>query len=272
MPVDLANLAIKQQCYTLLTNNKGGIRDDLIICRRGEEDFLLVVNAACKVADLAYLKSRMSEDNQLGLLDHQALLALQGPASAEVITQLAPSLLTLNFMQASACKIAGVRCFVTRSGYTGEDGFEISLPSDDAETVARALLAFDQVAPAGLGARDSLRLEAGLSLYGHELNEQISPVEAGLSWTIPSSRRSGLRSQGKARIRAETELQTTAGQFAGIVTSGGYSPATESAIAMAYVTLDLAQPGTQLNALVRDKLRPVEVVDLPFVAHRYQQN
>jgi len=299
MPVDLATLPVNHQRYSLLTNEAGGIRDDLMICRRGEEEFVLVVNAACKTKDLAYLNGAIAEDNQLELLAQQALLALQGPGSGEVMAELAPELLALNFMQAAECDIAGVRCFVTRSGYTGEDGFEISLPAAGAEVVARCLLGFDQVAPVGLGARDSLRLEAGLCLYGHELDERISPVEAGLHWAIASTRRSdaskaagfpgaerilqqmsgavsrkrvGLRSQEKAPIRAETELETASGEPAGEVTSGGYSAVIEGAIAMAYVPTELAQAGTKLKALVRGKQRLVEVVELPFVAHRYKYN
>jgi len=299
LPIDLDTLPVNHQRYSLLTNDEGGVRDDLIICRLAEQDFLLVVNAACKADDFSYLQSRISADNNVEVLSDRALLALQGPASTGVMAELAPDLLSLKFMQAAECEIAGVSCFVSRSGYTGEDGFEISLPAEGAETVARALLGFDQVTMIGLGARDSLRLEAGLCLYGHELSEHISPMEADLSWAVAISRRVdgskaadfpgaerilqqisgaatrkrvGLRSQERAPIRAETELQTTAGQFAGTVSSGGYSPIIEGAIAMAYVSLDLALPGTQLKALVRGKLRAFEVVELPFVAHRYHQN
>lgn len=296
LPVDLDALGINQQRYSLLTNENGGVRDDLMICRCSDVEFLLVVNAACKADDLAYLKRHIAVENTVELLEDRALLALQGPACIAVMTELAPELVTLKFMQAAQCSIAGVPCFVTRSGYTGEDGFEISLPDVGAERVARALLAFSQVAPIGLGARDSLRLEAGLCLYGHELDEQISPVEAGLNWVIARSRRSngvkaagfpgaqlilqqlegtvarkrvGLRSPERAPIRADTELQTEQGDVAGVVTSGGYSPAAEGAIAIAYVRSELAIPGTKLQALVRGKTRPVEIVELPFVAHRY---
>jgi len=299
LPIDLDTLPVNYQRYTLLTNDAGGVRDDLMVCRLSEQDFLLVVNAACKAEDFAYLKAKLASENKVELLGNRALLALQGPASTAVISELAAELLALKFMQAAECHIAGVSCFVTRSGYTGEDGFEIALPVDGAAKVARALLEFDAVEMVGLGARDSLRLEAGLCLYGHELDERTSPVEAGLSWTIASSRRTGalkaakfpgaepilqqitgtvtrkrvgLLSQEKAPIRAETELQTVSGRPAGKVTSGGYSPASERAIAMAYVPIEMAQAGTQLNALVRGKLRPLEVVELPFVAHRYQQN
>jgi len=299
LPIDLDTLPVNHQRYSLLTNDDGGVRDDLMICRCGEQDFLLVVNAACKAEDFAYLITQISSENTVKMLDDRALLALQGPASAEVMAELAPDLSTLKFMQAAQCEITGVVCFVTRSGYTGEDGFEISLPAEEAEAVAKTLLGFDSVAMIGLGARDSLRMEAGLCLYGHELDERISPVEAGLNWVIAKSRRAGavkadgfpgarrilqqisgtatrkrvgLLSQEKAPIRAETELQSLSGEPAGRVTSGGYSPASQSAIAMAYVPIELARQGTQLNALVRGKLRPLKVVELPFVAHRYQKN
>lgn len=297
LPIDLDTLPVNHQRYSLLTNDKGGVRDDLMICRRAECEFLLVVNAACKANDLAYLQQHIGLENSVEMLPEQALLALQGPASAAVMAELAPALSELKFMQATECEIAGAHCFVTRSGYTGEDGFELSVPAVDAEKLARRLLAFAQVEAIGLGARDSLRLEAGLCLYGYELDEQISPVEAGLSWAIAKSRRSGgvkagnfpggaqilqqiagavtrkrvaLRSQEKAPIRAETVLQSQSGQLAGSVTSGGYSPALEAAIAMAYVAAEFAAPGTQLLAQVRGKTRPVEVVELPFVAHRYK--
>jgi len=299
LPIDLETLAVNHQRYTLLTNDEGGVRDDLMICRASETEFLLVVNAACKANDASYLQTHISAENTVEVLENRALLALQGPASVEVMAELAPELLTLKFMQATKCEIAGVTCFVTRSGYTGEDGFEISLPAHGAEAVARALLNFEAVEMIGLGARDSLRLEAGLCLYGHELDECISPVEAGLNWAIAKPRRMngskaagfpgaelilqqitgaatrkrvGLLSQEKAPIRAKTELQSVSGQPAGVVVSGGYSPASQSAIAMAYVATEFAQPGTKLNALVRGKLRPLEVVELPFVAHRYKQN
>lgn len=296
LPVDLDTLAINRQRYSLLTNEAGGIRDDLMICRRNDDEFLLVVNAACKAADFDYLRTSISAENDVEMLTDRALLALQGPASVDVVAELAPELVSLRFMQAAQCSIAGVPCFVTRSGYTGEDGYEISLPASGAETVARALLAFDQVAPIGLGARDSLRLEAGLCLYGNELDEQTKPVEAGLNWVIARSRRKGgdkaggfvgaenilqqfdlpversrvgLKSQGRAPIRAGVELVSANGEPAGQITSGGYSPMCEVAIAMAYVPRELTTPGTTLFAMVRGKSLPVEVVELPFVTHRY---
>lgn len=296
LPIDLDTLPVNQQRYSLLTNQKGGVRDDVMICRRGEADYLLVVNAACKSDDYAYLRAHLGPENSAEMLPDQALLALQGPASAAVMAKLAPDMTELKFMQACEGDIAGIRCLVTRSGYTGEDGFEISVAAQHVETLARTLLAFETVEMIGLGARDSLRLEAGLCLYGHELHADISPVEAGLGWAVAKSRRSegkkagnfpgaaqilqqisgtltrkrvALRSQEKAPIRAETELQSLSGESIGIVTSGCYSPVLESALAMAYVTSRFAKSGTQLQALVRGKARPVEVVDLPVVAHRY---
>lgn len=296
LPIDLDSLAINQQRYSLLITESGGVRDDLMVCRTDTDSFLLIVNAACKRDDLAYLTSETSSSTCVELLEDRALLALQGPKSADVMATLAPELESLAFMQAAEADIAGCPCFVTRSGYTGEDGFEISLSDADALNLSRALLAFEQVEMIGLGARDSLRLEAGLCLYGHELNEQINPVEAGLSWVIAASRRTGggkaggfpgaeqilqqisgklrrkrvgLRSQERAPIRAGTKLLSSNGEAAGEVTSGSYSPLAEVAIAMAYVPSELAEPGTALAALVRGKERPLEVVDLPFVPHRY---
>lgn len=296
LPIDLDSLVINHQRYSLLTNESGGVRDDLMVCRTGEESFLLIVNAACKSDDLAYLTSKASLGTSVELLDGRALLALQGPKSADVMTALAPELKNLSFMQATEVDIAGYPCFVTRSGYTGEDGFEISLSDAEALNLSRVLLDFAQVEMVGLGARDSLRLEAGLCLYGHELSEQISPIEAGLNWVVAASRRDGagkaggfpgaeqilqqisgkprwkrvgLRSQERAPIRAGTKLVSSNGETVGEVTSGSYSPLSEAAIAMAYVSPELTEPGTVLAASVRGKERPLEVVDLPFVPHRY---
>lgn len=296
LPIDLDSLAIYDQRYSLLTNESGGVRDDLMVCRIDKDSFLLIVNAACKRDDLAYLTSKVSTGTCVELLEDRALLALQGPKSADVMVVLAPELKKLSFMQAAEVDIAGCPCFVTRSGYTGEDGFEISLSNADALNLSRVMLDFEQVEMIGLGARDSLRLEAGLCLYGHELSEQISPIEAGLNWVVAASRRTGagkaggfpgaeqilqqisgklrrkrvgLRSQERAPIRAGTKLLSSNGEEAGEVTSGGYSPLAEAAIAMAYVPSELAESGTVLAALVRGKERPLEVVDLPFVPHCY---
>ena len=297
LPIDLDSLPLYQQRYTVLTSEQGGIRDDLMVCRLADQSFLLVVNAACKTEDLIYLQAQLNAENRAELLDDKALLALQGPASSAVLAEFAPQVASLKFMQALEVEIAGIACLVTRSGYTGEDGFEMSLAAIDTETLVRALLSNKAVDMVGLGARDSLRLEAGLCLYGHELTDETTPIEAGLDWVIAQSRRSngkkegnfpgsaqilqqmtgtlerkrvGLRSQEKSPIRAGTTLQNGAGDSVGLVTSGGYSPVLQSAIAMAYVAIDYIEPGTMLMADVRGKLRPLEVVELPFVAHRYE--
>lgn len=298
LPIDLDSLPINGQRYALLTNKTGGVRDDLTICRWGENEFFLVVNAAVKAQDLRYLKTRLGGANRVEMLNDQALLALQGPASVEVLAQLEPATAKLDFMTGMHCEIDGVSCYISRSGYTGEDGFEISLPAAKADVFARDLLCFEQIEAIGLGARDSLRLEAGLCLYGHELDKNITPIEAGLAWTIPASRRAGgekagnfpgsdrilqqisggtfrkrvaLRSDERAPIRANTALVGEDGSKAGVVCSGGFSPVLETAIAMAYVETEYAKIGTRLEADVRGKLRPVTVVELPFVAHRYYQ-
>ena len=298
LPIDLHTLPINGQRYSLLTNKAGGVCDDLTICRWAENTFFLVVNAAVKTQDLRYLKTRLGSANSIVMLNDQALLALQGPASVAVLDKLEPAIAKLGFMTGLHCEINGVSCYVSRSGYTGEDGFEISLPAAKADVFARDLLCFEQVEPIGLGARDSLRLEAGLCLYGHELDENITPIEAGLAWTIPASRRTGgdkagnfsgsalilqqisggtlrkrvaLLSDERAPIRANTALIGADGSKAGTVCSGGFSPVLGVAVAMASVETEYAEIGARLKADVRGKLRPVMVVELPFVAHRYHK-
>ncbi len=229
---------------------------------------------------------------QLTEIEDRALLALQGPMAAAVLGRLSPAATSLPFMGAAALDVAGIPCLVTRSGYTGEDGFEISIPAERAEALAGALLAEDEVAPAGLGARDSLRLEAGLCLYGNDIDELTTPIEAGLGWVIgkrrraawdfpgaaairdqaehhPSRLRVGLRPEGRAPARAGTEIVADDGTEAGFVTSGGFSPSLNVPIAMGYVRRDLAEPGTRLHLMVRGKPLPAVVAPLPFVAHRY---
>lgn len=298
LPIDLDTLPINGQRYALLTNSAGGVRDDLTICRWDQNEFLLVVNAATKVQDLRYLKAHLGVNNHVEMLNDHALLALQGPASIEVLGELEPAIAKLGFMTGLRCDIDGISCYITRSGYTGEDGFEISLPAANADVFARDLLCFEQIEAIGLAARDSLRLEAGLCLYGRELDKNITPVEAGLAWTIPASRRPGgkkagnfpgcerilqqissgtfrkrvaLLSDERAPIRADTTLIGEDGSKAGTVSSGGFSPVLQTAIAMAYVETEYAKVGTQLEADVRGKLRPMTVVEMPFVAHRYHK-
>ncbi len=295
VPTDIQGLAAGQQRYTVLTNQDGGAIDDLMVANLGDALFL-VINAGCKDKDIAHLRAHLPAGLSLEVQSDRALLALQGPAAAAVMARLAPAASALKFMQVAAMDVNGAACIVSRSGYTGEDGFEISVPADQARTLAEALLAQAEVAPVGLGARDSLRLEAGLCLYGHELDESVSPIEAGLNWIMakvrrpggeraggypgaarierelsegPSRRRVGLKAIGRAPVRDGAELQTLEGDAVGYVTSGGFGPTVNGPIAIAYVTPAHAAPGTRLNALVRGKPQEMEVVAMPFVAQRY---
>jgi aminomethyltransferase len=292
VPGDIAGLKAGRQRYTLFTNEAGGIVDDLMVANPGDGSLFLVVNAARKAVDTAHLRLRLPETVRVVELPDRALLALQGPLAAAVLGRLAPEAAALPFMGFAPISIAGVPCWISRSGYTGEDGFEISVGADGAEALARALLAAPEVAPAGLGARDSLRLEAGLCLYGNDLDELTTPVEAGLTWTIgkrrklawdflgatvlrdqldvgPPRLRVGLRPEGRAPARAGTTVVDGEGNEAGLVTSGGFSPSLNAPIAMGYVRRDVAADGTGLFLLVRGKPLPATVVPMPFVPHRY---
>lgn len=295
VPVDVVGLGLNRQRYALFTNDAGGILDDLMIVNAGDHLFL-VVNAACKVQDMAHLRAHLADRCRIDELTDRALLALQGPKAAAVMARLASPLTALTFMTAARAEIAGMDCFVTRSGYTGEDGFEISVPAGQAERLARTLLAQEEVAPAGLGARDSLRLEAGLCLYGHDIDTTTTPVEASLSWVLSkvrraggaraggfpgapvileqlangvSRRRVGLQPLGRAPVRDEAPLLDLAGQPVGRVTSGGFGPTVAAPVAMGYVETACAQAGVELQTLVRNKPQPVKVASLPFVPHRY---
>jgi len=278
-----------RQRYTLFTNDAGGILDDLMVANAGDHLFA-VLNAARKEADVDHLRTHLPEVEVTVLEDH-ALLALQGPAAAGVLAALAPEVADMRFMDARAVELMGAPCFVTRSGYTGEDGYEISVPAEAAERLARTLLEHEDVAPAGLGARDSLRLEAGLCLYGSDITESTSPIEADLAWTIgktrreagdfpgartileqlrggPPSRRVGLRPEGRAPARAGTEVIDADGTAVGMVTSGGYGPTVGGPVAMGYVPPWLAKPGTRVALRVRGKDLPAQVVALPFTPPR----
>ncbi len=294
VPGDILGLKPGRQRYTLFTNEAGGIIDDLMVANPGDGSLFLVVNAARKAVDFAHLRTELPESVRLEGLPARALLALQGPLAADVMGRLAPAAAALPFMGFAPIAVAGVPCWVSRSGYTGEDGFEISCPAEEAETLARALLAEPAVAPAGLGARDSLRLEAGLPLYGNDLDELSSPIEAGLTWVIgkrrklawdfpgglvardqldigPTRLRVGLRPEGRAPARAGATIVDADGNEAGMVTSGGFSPSLSAPIAMGYVRRDLAADGTPLFLLVRGKPLPATVVPMPFVPHRYKR-
>ena len=298
MPADLSGLEINSQVYSFLTNDQGGVIDDLIITRWAKDVFFLVVNAGCKETDIVYLRERMPF-HQVHFLNDQALLALQGPEAAKVLELALELSLNTLFMHGQTISIKGIECFISRSGYTGEDGFEISLPGNIAEAFARQLLAFDEVEPIGLGARDSLRLESGLCLYGNELNIETTPVEAGLTWAIGKTRRYkaikeggfpgagkiisqvetgtckkrvGLVVNGKVPVRKGTGLIDEAGNPIGIVTSGGFSPSLGCPVAMAYITSLKARPGDKFLALVRGKKKPVTLTLMPLVATNYRRD
>jgi aminomethyltransferase len=293
VPGDIAGLAPRRQRYTLLTDEAGGIRDDLMVANAGDHLFL-VVNAGCKTEDFAHLRAGLGHHCALELLGDRALLALQGPAAASVLARLAPGSSAMRFMEAGPLEVAGIACFASRSGYTGEDGFEISIPADAAEALARRLLAEPEVAPIGLGARDSLRLEAGLCLYGNDIDRGTSPIEADLAWAIPRRRRAeggfpgaatilrqlaegprrkrvGIRPEGRAPARAHTEIRDESGAAVGEITSGGFGPSVDGPIAMGYVAPALASPGSRLQLMVRGKALSASVVPLPFLPHRYHR-
>jgi aminomethyltransferase len=291
VPGDLEALAPLRMRYTLLLNETGGILDDLMATRLADGLFL-VVNAAPKEADLAHLRDRFGTSASIEPLADRALLALQGPAAAAVLSRFVEGIDRQRFMSAAEVIIGGRQCLVTRSGYTGEDGFEISLPAGDAEGVARRLIAEPEVMPIGLGARDSLRLEAGLCLYGHDIDETTTPVEADLAWTIGKRRRTqggfpgaatilrqlaegtsrkrvGIRPDGRAPAREDTEIVDNAGSALGKVTSGGFGPSLGGPVAMGYVASEHAVEGEALQLLVRGAPRPARVVRLPFLPTRY---
>jgi aminomethyltransferase len=295
-PADILNLAPGRQRYTQFLNAEGGIVDDLMVTRPARADgrLLLVVNAARKAVDFDLLRAKLPADVRLTILDTLALIALQGPQAAGVLARFAPgqNVETMPFMSARSLRLSGVEANVSRSGYTGEDGFEISIPAESAKAFARRLLAEPEVRPIGLGARDSLRLEAGLCLYGHELDETIDPIEAGLNWSIqkrrrieggfagaeriqaalasgPRRKRVGIRPEGRAPAREGAEIVNQAGAVIGIVTSGGFGPSVGSPVAMGYVASESAAPGTPIGLIVRGKTLAASIVALPFHPHAY---
>jgi aminomethyltransferase len=290
---DIRSLPGGRMRYALFTNPSGGILDDLMVMRAGDH-LLLVVNAACKEADEAHLRANLADEVEIENLSGRALLALQGPAAVEALARLLPECRALPFMAGAFWVIEGARCFVTRSGYTGEDGFEISVPHDAAEPLARRLLAMPEVKPIGLGARDSLRLEAGLCLYGHDIDETTTPVEAGLAWSIakrrreeggfpgaaiiqrqlaegPARRRVGIRPEGRQPARDHSEIQDGAGRKLGEITSGGFGPSVNGPVAMGYVEAPAAKLGQPLSLVVRGKPLAAKVAALPFVKHSYHR-
>ena len=297
VPVDILALPAGRQRYALFTDEQGGILDDLMVANLGNDELLLVVNAACKEQDLAHLRWHLGEHCAIeAAFASRALLALQGPQAAAVLARLAPQVTHLTFMQIARLELLGSACLVSRSGYTGEDGFEISVPAEQAETLARRLLGETEVRPIGLGARDSLRLEAGLCLYGHDMDTQTTPVEANLLWAISPARRAngaraggfpgaarifaqqrdgvprkrvGLRPQERTPVREGAQIVDAQGQVIGQVTSGGFAPSLGAPVAMGYVDSAHTAPDCPVWARVRDKPVAMKVSTLPFVAPRY---
>lgn len=295
VPSDIKGLGIGKIRYTVLLNDKGGIIDDLMVTRWDANTLFLIVNAACKDKDFAYIRAQLGTATRLDYLGDRALLALQGPKAEQAASIFFPDILRMKFMTAEKVSCKGHDIFISRSGYTGEDGFEISLPGSFAEAFAKELLEEPEVKPVGLGARDSLRLEAGLCLYGHDIDEHASPVMANLKWVIQKRRREegnfagaerilrelkngtdllrvGIRPAGKAPVRENTELFNADGRKVGIITSGGFGPTFDGPVAMGYVETSYAAKDTVLSAMLRGEPRPCMVCDLPFVPHKYKKD
>jgi aminomethyltransferase len=296
VPADIRNLTPGMQRYSQLLDESGGILDDLMITRPvlpSDAGVLgLVVNAGCKDADYVHIARLLPNGVHLAPLEEQALLALQGPEAVTVMSRLAPPATALAFMQTRGMTVGGIDAQVTRSGYTGEDGYEISVHAERARDLWDLLVGQAEVQPIGLGARDSLRLEAGLCLYGHDIDTTTSPIEAGLQWSIQKRRRSeggfigstrvqrelhdgptrmrvGIKPEGRAPAREGTEIFSESGDKLGVVTSGGFGPSVNGPVAMGYVTAQFAAVGTKLNLMVRGKPLAASVAALPFHPHRY---
>ena len=289
-PSDIKGLPNDGIRYSLLMNEEGGIRDDFMVTNRGDHLYI-VVNAACKEQDFAYIEACLP-NHSLELMGNRALLALQGPKAAEVLSRFAPGVDQLIFMNMLEIDVAGIPCMVARSGYTGEDGYEISVPAEKAEELARTLLGEAEVEPIGLGARDSLRLEVGLCLYGSDIDTTTSPIEGALNWAVGKRRREeggfpghevvmkhlsegisrkrvGIKPLGRAPARAHTEIADIEGNIIGEITSGGFGPSFGGPVAMGYVKTEFAKIGAEINLIVRGKTMPAEIAKLPFVPQRY---
>ena len=297
VPVDIIDLPVGMQRYAMFTNENGGILDDLMVANIGNDELILVVNAACKNQDLAHLQQHLAGQCDIQpLFEERALLALQGPEAVTVLARLAPEVANMTFMQFAKVTLLGADCYVSRSGYTGEDGFEISVPADQADALARRLLAEPEVAPIGLGARDSLRLEAGLCLYGHDMNTETTPVEASLLWAISKVRRAdgaraggfpgaeqifaqqqagvsrkrvGLLPQERTPVREGAEIVDANDKTVGTVSSGGFGPTLGGPLVMAYLDSAYTALDSEVWAIVRGKKVLMRVSKMPFVAQRY---
>ena len=298
MPVDVIGLPVGKQRYGLLLNDEGGIIDDLMFFNQGDDAIFVIVNGACKVGDIAHIQAKIGARCEVIPMPEMALLALQGPQAVTALARLAPGVAGLVFMTGGHFAVAGCDCFITRSGYTGEDGFEISVPATQADTLARALLAQPEVKPVGLGARNSLRLEAGLCLYGNDIDTTTTPVEASLNWAMQKVRRTGGARAGgfpgadkilaqldnpatltrkrvglialeRIPVRDHTALQSVDGAPIGEVTSGLLGPSINQPVAIGYVAPEFAALGTVVHALVRGKPVRMQVAVMPFVPTRY---
>ena len=297
VPVDILDLPVGMQRYAMFTNEHGGILDDLMVANLGNDTLFLVVNAACKEQDLAHLRQHLGDRCEIEpLFESRALLALQGPDAVNVLARLAPDVAKMTFMQFAPVKLMGADCYVSRSGYTGEDGFEISVPREQAEALARHLLDQPEVKAIGLGARDSLRLEAGLCLYGHDMNEATTPIEASLLWAISKARRAdgpraggfpgaetifaqqqggvarkrvGLLPQERTPVREGAEIVDAEGTVIGQVCSGGFGPTLGAPLAMGYLDFNHTPVDSEVWAIVRGKRVAMKVSKMPFVPQRY---
>lgn len=299
VPMDICSLKSGRQRYAFFTNENGGILDDLMVANRGDHLFL-VVNAACKDADIAHMRNELSDTCNISVIDDRALVALQGPDAEQVFSTLIPSVADFKFMDVAIVEYGGVELWISRSGYTGEDGYEISIPAENASEIASKLSENDLVEPIGLGARDSLRLEGGLCLYGNDIDESTTPVEAALTWAIQKARRAGgareggfpgsdtilaqfdnganrkrvgFLPEGRAPMRGGTKLfsSETASDEIGEITSGGFGPSVNGPVSMGYVLSEYSSEGTKVFADVRGKRLPAIITKMPFVTANFKR-
>jgi aminomethyltransferase len=299
VPQSILGLKQDRQRYAFFTNEQGGLHDDLMIANRGDHLFF-VVNAGCKEADIAHMRAHMSDTCDIEVITNRSLIALQGPSSETALGALCQDVVDMKFMDVATVNIMGAECWVSRSGYSGEDGYEISIPAENTVAIVKALLAMDSVEPVGLGARDSLRLEGGLCLYGNDIDQTTSPIEAGLIWAIQKIRRNGgeraggfpgaeiileqiengvarkrvgLRPEGRAPMRAGTVIfaNETDDKPIGTVSSGGFGPTFEGPVAMGYVAIEHSEIGTELFAELRGKRLPLTVAAMPFVPANFKR-
>ncbi len=294
IPGDIAAQAEDGVRYTVLTNDQGGIIDDLMVSRF-EGELFIVFNAACKEQDIAHITAGVGDRASFEVIEDRALVALQGPSAAEVLSRFIPAARHMSFMTIARLHWGDIECIITRSGYTGEDGYEISIPAEDAEDICRLLLGENEVEACGLGARDSLRLEGGLCLYGNDIDQNTTPIDAGLTWIVGKRRREekgfpgadiivqqiadkskikrvGIRPDGRAPARAGTEITDSSGTVIGKITSGGFGPTAGGPVAMGYVPIEFAKADTEIGLSVRGKILPAKIAKMPIVPHNYYKD